>query len=135
MAKDIEIPKGINLESWAEWIEYRKDKRKPVSHLAANKQFKLLLKYDAEEQQAVIDKSIQNDYQGLFEIKGQGNAKNQQRTPIGQTKRETASRQSERDLDTLRRSAEQSHHTGRGVVRQDGGDLWLTLDNDTGKNC
>ena len=68
--KEIEIPEGINLEAWSEWVAFRKDfKRKPVSVPAANKQFKLLLKYDAIGQQEIIDKSISNDYQGLFDIR------------------------------------------------------------------
>jgi hypothetical protein len=31
------------------------------------------LKYTEEEQKLIIDKSIQNDYQGLFDLKENGN--------------------------------------------------------------
>lgn len=63
------IPDGINLEAWQEWETYRKSKKKKISKAAANKQFKLLLKHSPEIQADIINKSIQNDYQGLFEPK------------------------------------------------------------------
>jgi hypothetical protein len=71
--KEIVIPEGINRDSWTEWIEARKANKKKVSEAAAKKQFKLLLKYTEEEQKLIIDKSIQNDYQGLFDLKENGN--------------------------------------------------------------
>jgi len=63
------IPIGINIEAWDEWCEYRKATRKAVSKFAAAKQFKLLLRYSEEDQQRIIDHSIANDYQGLFELR------------------------------------------------------------------
>jgi len=63
------IPMFINVEAWEEWCEYRKATRKAVSAFAAKKQFKFLLNYSEEDQQAIIDHSISNDYQGLFELK------------------------------------------------------------------
>lgn len=69
--KNILIPSGINLNSWNEWIEFRKSKKKPVSQLAANKVFKWLVNYSPQEQQDIVNKSITNDYQGLFEPKVQ----------------------------------------------------------------
>ena len=63
------IPIGINIEAWDEWCQYRKATRKAVSPFAAKKQFNFLLKYSEEDQQAIIDHSISNDYQGLFELK------------------------------------------------------------------
>ena len=68
--KNIIIPDGININAWSEWIEFRKSKRKPVSKIAANKQFKMLLKYDLKTQQEIINNSITSDYQGLFEPRG-----------------------------------------------------------------
>ena len=75
--KDIVIPDGINKESWGEWLTYRKEKKKTVSQAAAKKQFNLLAKYTTEQQKLIIDTSIQNDYQGLFELKANNNANNQ----------------------------------------------------------
>lgn len=74
--KVILTPDGINSPAWDEWIKFRKSKKKPVSQEAAKKQFKLLTDYDLNTQQQIINQSIQNDYQGLFEPKGGSNAKN-----------------------------------------------------------
>ena len=67
--KKTDIPDGINLDSWNEWVEYRKAKKKPISKLAATKQFNTLLKYSLEQQSEIIDKSISNDWAGLFDLK------------------------------------------------------------------
>ena len=73
---DYIIPDGINLDSWKEWESFRKDKKKKISKQAAAKQFKLLLKYSKDQQALIINQSIQNDYQGLFDLKGGNNEKN-----------------------------------------------------------
>jgi len=68
------IPMGLNIDAWDEWCEYRlKARKKKVSEFAAKKQFKTLLKYSEDIQQQIIDNSISNDYQGLFEPKGNTN--------------------------------------------------------------
>jgi len=74
--KPIVIPEGINTNAWQEWIDYRKSKKKSVSKPAAAKQFKLLLKYSPDDQQTIINQSIQNDYQGLFDLKENNYEKN-----------------------------------------------------------
>lgn len=63
------IPIGINLNSWNEWVAFRKSKKKTISEIAAKKQFELLAKYPENVQKQIIDNSITNDYQGLFEPK------------------------------------------------------------------
>jgi len=68
------VPEAINVKAWREWAEFRKEKRKPISKAAAPKQLKLLAKYPYEVQQDIVNSSIQNDYQGLFEPKGMANA-------------------------------------------------------------
>lgn len=65
-------PPGINLDYWNQWIAFRKLKRKPVSPVAASKQFTLLLKYTPDQQRELIEKSIANDYQGLFDLQTGG---------------------------------------------------------------
>lgn len=67
---NILIPDGINVIAWNEWSDYRKQSKKKITPTAAKKQFKLLSNYALEVQQQIIDQSIQNDYQGLFEPKG-----------------------------------------------------------------
>ena len=59
----------INPASWAEWCDYRKDKRKEISKAAYAKQLKFLHIYDYQTQQEIIDYSIKDDYTGLFEPK------------------------------------------------------------------
>jgi len=122
LTKSILIPAGINESAWNEWIDYRNSKKKKVSQAAANKQFKLLAKYSDFDQQQVINQSISNDYQGLFELKGQSNGQYQQpnqpkpslidRVKAGaeQRERERAARAG-RELD------------GQGVAEA-GGDVW-----------
>ena len=67
---EIEVPPGINLKAWDEWAEYRRsEKKRPITKAAAKKQFNLLLRHSLDEQQAIIDNSIQNDYQGLFPVR------------------------------------------------------------------
>ena len=68
------VPEAINVQAWREWAEFRKEKRKPISKAAAPKQLKLLAKYPYDVQQDIVNSSIQNDYQGLFEPKGMANA-------------------------------------------------------------
>lgn len=68
------IDDSINFAAWSEWVIFRKEKRKPISKAAAPKQLKLLAKYPYDIQQDIVNSSIQNDYQGLFEPKGIANA-------------------------------------------------------------
>lgn len=67
------VPSNVNFAAWSEWVEFRRQKKKPVSKQAAKKQFDLLVKYSIETQAEIINSSIQNDYQGLFEPKGNQN--------------------------------------------------------------
>jgi len=103
------IPDGINLDSWEEWETYRKSKKKTISKHAAAKQFKLLLKYSKDQQAIIINQSIQNDYQGLFEPKGgnyennSGNGPKKDNSAVGQVRanieRERAERRNRESLD------------------------------------
>jgi len=69
-ADEIDLPVEANHDAWREWCEYRKARKKPVTEAAARKQLKLLCRYPIPVQQQIVDTSIQNDYQGLFEPKG-----------------------------------------------------------------
>lgn len=58
---------------WGEWLEYRKKARKKkVSEYAAKRQAKHLGKYNVLDAIKVIEISIANDYQGLFDLKDNG---------------------------------------------------------------
>lgn len=62
------LPIGLNIEAWSIWETWRKrEKKKPITASAAKLQFELLLKHTEAAQSDIINHSIQNDYQGLFE--------------------------------------------------------------------
>ena len=63
-----QITIGINQEALEEWIEYRQEKKKPLSALALKKSEKFLLKYGLEMQQTIVDAAIMNDWQGLHHV-------------------------------------------------------------------
>ena len=70
-AEEKEFGYALNESSYAEWLKYRSAKRKPVSVMAMQKQVSLLCRYDEATQKAIVDRSIANDYQGLFEPKSE----------------------------------------------------------------
>ena len=111
--KEILIPDGINASAWNEWVEYRKAKKKNVSQAAANKQFKLLGTYSDFDQQQIVNQSISNDYQGLFELKGQSNGQHQGFTK--QRKLSAAERSEENTRIMLSQlEAEENHASAMG---------------------
>lgn len=55
---------------YRQWLEYRKQKGKPVSIMAAQGHFELLLVYPVDQAIEIINRSINSDWQGLFPIKG-----------------------------------------------------------------
>jgi len=59
---------GLNQQALDEWIEYRQDKKKPLSALALKKTTNLLLKFDEAHQQYMVDMAIMNDWQGLHTV-------------------------------------------------------------------
>lgn len=71
---NIAPPDFINPMAWDEWVKFRREKKKPISKTAAEKQFKFLSDYDFETQKSIVEESIKNDYQGLFPPKGGSHA-------------------------------------------------------------
>lgn len=70
--KENDLPQfPINRKIFADWIEYRKEIKKPITRISAKQQIKMLCCYSAKEQEEIINTSIQNGYQGLFEPKQQ----------------------------------------------------------------
>lgn len=69
----IPIPEWLNSQSWAEWVAYRSQSKKPIKTvLTVTKAFKLLKECfdEGHDPTAVINTSIANGYQGLFKPKG-----------------------------------------------------------------
>lgn len=69
-----EIPESLKTpefeKAWSEWLEDRKFRRKPVTPLAAAKQFEHLVAWGSEKAVVSIRESIEHGWQGLFEPKG-----------------------------------------------------------------
>lgn len=63
---DIDIPEYINIESFNEFIEHRKLIKKPMTRLTIKKNIQFLKYYTKDDQSKIIDNSIVNGYQGLF---------------------------------------------------------------------
>ena len=55
---------------WNEWVSYRKEIRKKMTPRTIKMQKAMLGKYTRAEQKIIIEKSIQNGWAGLFELKG-----------------------------------------------------------------
>lgn len=66
----LDVPKFR--KAWEEWLTYRRSKRKPVSDIAASKQFKDLAEWGVDAAVESINYSIKRDYQGLFPPKDSG---------------------------------------------------------------
>lgn len=78
-----EMKYPLNEDAYAEWLDYRASKRKPVSLHALKLQVRMLCRYDLKTQKEIIDTSIQNDYQGLFEPKTYNQHKNFKEPEVG----------------------------------------------------
>jgi hypothetical protein len=60
------LPDSINQPAWFEWCDYRSSIKAKISKHAFAKQVKLLAAYPHDVQQEMIDKSISNDWKGVF---------------------------------------------------------------------
>lgn len=60
------VPEFVNLTAWNEFEQHRLEIKKPMSDLARGKAVNKLRELSHDEQQAVIDYSIQGRYTGLF---------------------------------------------------------------------
>jgi len=67
----VEYPSWLNLDSWKEYKQHRKEIKSPLSELAEKKALKKLksLIDNGFDQTDVVDQSIENGWKGLFEIK------------------------------------------------------------------
>ncbi|MBX7157239.1 MAG: hypothetical protein K1X66_02465, partial [Verrucomicrobiae bacterium] len=70
-ADDVPIPKELDdpvfKDSWKDWLEFRKSKRKPVSIKAAQAQLNDFVQWGKTAAIESIKHSIKSDYQGLFQ--------------------------------------------------------------------
>ena len=67
------IPEELNdehfLNVWSEWKQYRKEIKKPLKTTTIKYQMKKLKKYKPETAAAMLIQSIENQWQGIFELK------------------------------------------------------------------
>jgi len=73
--EDVSIPDIINKETWASYLEMRKQIKKPAGSKAQELIIKKLSKIGGDVN-AILEQSIMNSYQGVFPIKEGGNGKN-----------------------------------------------------------
>jgi hypothetical protein len=60
----------LNKEAWDRWVQYRSAIKKPIKEISAEAmKLKLCKMGDYEAQSKIIDQSISNQWQGLFELK------------------------------------------------------------------
>ena len=66
------LPSWLPLSAWAEFCEHRKQIRKPMTQLAAEKQIAALGKLvgDGEDAEFLINRAIANGWQGIFSARG-----------------------------------------------------------------
>jgi hypothetical protein len=70
------------IEAWIEWVDYRKEINKKLTKRSANKQVQFLL--EQPNMVKCIGKSIQNQWQGLFEVKNGINKQNSSKGADGE---------------------------------------------------
>lgn len=58
------------IDAWCEFIEHRKEIKKPMTELAIKKMLKKLAAYPSDIATAMLDQSIENGWQGVFPLKG-----------------------------------------------------------------
>ena len=70
------FPDWLNIISWGEFEQHRKEIKKPLTDLARTKLFKTLSNLNHQEQDDCISKSIENCWAGLFPDKNSGSKRN-----------------------------------------------------------
>ncbi len=73
---NIDFPKNINKKMYLIWIKDRKERKlKKLTERGMKLQFKLLEKYSLEEQEQIINNSIEKSWTGLFHLNKKNNYK------------------------------------------------------------
>jgi DNA-binding MarR family transcriptional regulator len=69
-------PSNLNVEAWHRWEQYRRQIRKPI-HPASRLSAQRKLAAFGTDQEPVVEQSIANGWQGLFELKTRPNGKSE----------------------------------------------------------
>lgn len=59
----------VNQQALETWIEYRKEIKKPLRQMSIDRVSRKLSKHDFHTQERMVEQSIENGWQGLFEVK------------------------------------------------------------------
>lgn len=65
---DIKLPDNLDIVAWDKWIAFRKEAK--FKKYKTDAAMKKLAKCDFNDQILIVQQSIDNEYQGLFELKG-----------------------------------------------------------------
>ncbi|MGI9335760.1 MAG: DUF1376 domain-containing protein [Gammaproteobacteria bacterium] len=60
------LPEGVSVDAWREWVHHRRELRKPLTERAARMALNTLERLEDELPEAVIARSIQAGWTGLF---------------------------------------------------------------------
>lgn len=71
-----QIPIGLDLIAWDRWKDYRRQVKKPIRPASEQSAMSALAKF-GPEQAAVVEQSIANGWQGLFELREVAKKKSQ----------------------------------------------------------
>jgi hypothetical protein len=66
----VTLHESLPVPAWQEWLDHRKRRRWPCDSTTLTKQLNLLKRFGTQEQQEIIDASINSGWQGLFAPKG-----------------------------------------------------------------
>lgn len=59
------------LQTWRDFLEHRKQSKKPMTEIAKDRMLMKLSKYDIQIAIAMLEQSMENSWSGVFELKGQ----------------------------------------------------------------
>jgi hypothetical protein len=75
--QESEIPDDLNVsefvETWSNWVEYRREIKHKLTESTIKQQLKMLRRFGPDIGAAMLNQSIQNGWQGIFELKGISN--------------------------------------------------------------
>lgn len=89
---EADMPPGLNETAWAQWVDYRKQLRKPLKPVSMPATQRKLAAFGSD-QAAVVEQSIANGWLGLFDLKPGGKHETHQpidNSAIGKVRRANA---------------------------------------------
>jgi len=120
--KDMELPAELSREAWHEWVDYRRARRQKLTKQTAERQIQKLSRMASHgiDPDAVIEQSIEQGWQGLFELKDNryGRPRDEFRNPFARA----AMSRAEAERNAVEYGGPLLEHHASGVERERGGD-------------